>query len=70
MKKLSTLIIIIGLIILGVGTLPKDSMAQETGNQPYKIAVADIMILKRQKIVAFQLSKDLNTCYVKSIFQQ
>jgi len=41
---------------MGIGLFPVIAKAQ---SQLYKVAVADIMILKRQKIGAFQLTKDL-----------
>lgn len=41
---------------MGLGFFPAMIKAQA---QQYKVAVADIMILKRQKIGAFQLTKDL-----------
>ncbi|MGZ3755784.1 MAG: sugar phosphate isomerase/epimerase family protein [Mucilaginibacter sp.] len=43
----------IGIALLSIGFKPHAVLAQ------YKVAVADIMILKRQKIGAIQLSKDL-----------
>ena len=60
MKKLSfdLLIAIIGLT-LGISQIPQLATAQSGKYQRYKVAVADIMILKRQKIGAFQLAKDL-----------
>jgi L-ribulose-5-phosphate 3-epimerase len=36
-----------------------NSTSVSTSNQRYKIAVCDLMILKRQKLGAFQLSKDI-----------
>lgn len=43
-------------LVMGIGLFPVIAKAQ---SQLYKVAVADIMILKRQKIGAFQLTKDL-----------
>lgn len=56
MKKLSfnLLVVAIGLILA-----PQLVIAQLDKHQRYNVAVADIMILKRQKIGAFQLTKDL-----------
>jgi L-ribulose-5-phosphate 3-epimerase len=46
-------------LMLGIGFFPGSTWAQSGKSQQYKVAVADIMILKRQKIGAFQLTKDL-----------
>jgi L-ribulose-5-phosphate 3-epimerase len=46
-------------LMLGIGFFPGSLWAQSGKSQQYKVAVADIMILKRQKIGAFQLTKDL-----------
>lgn len=51
---------IAGLIFLSVLSTLNIAKAQEAAkNQHYKVAVVDLMILKRQKLGAFQLSKDL-----------
>ena len=44
--------------MLGIILAPQLAFAQSNKYQKYKVAVADIMILKRQKIGAFQLAKD------------
>lgn len=47
--------------ILGASfLLPKFSLAFANNNNRYKIAVIDLMILKRQKISAFDLAKEIN----------
>lgn len=46
-----------GLLLLGIST--GKSTAQQISKQRYKVAVADIMILKRQKAGAFQLSREI-----------
>jgi len=45
--------------MLGIILTPQLAVAQSDKYQKYKVAVADIMILKRQKIGSFQLTKDL-----------
>jgi L-ribulose-5-phosphate 3-epimerase len=46
----------IGLMVCAFGT---PSIAQTTSKQRYKVAVVDLMILKRQKLSAFQLAKEI-----------
>ncbi|MGF7073744.1 sugar phosphate isomerase/epimerase family protein [Mucilaginibacter sp. 3215] len=46
----------IGVMVCAFG-LP--SIAQTTSKQHYKVAVVDLMILKRQKLGAFQLAKEI-----------
>ena len=46
-------------LLMGISFFPGTTWAQSNKSQQYKVAVADIMILKRQKIGAFQLTKDL-----------
>lgn len=46
----------IGLMVCAFGS---PSVAQTTSKQRYKVAVVDLMILKRQKLSAFQLAKDI-----------
>lgn len=53
-KTTKNIFIATGIALLCVGFLPHPVLAQ------YNVAVADIMILKRQKIGAIQLSKDLS----------
>lgn len=59
MKKLSLnfLTTLAGLIII-VGLSPEKVAAQSNGHR-YKVAVVDLMILKRQKLGAFKLAKDI-----------
>lgn len=58
MKKETINFILAGIIMLMVLNMcPKSLLAQS--NKRYKVGVADIMILKRQKIGAFSLSKEL-----------
>ncbi|MBS1520879.1 MAG: sugar phosphate isomerase/epimerase [Bacteroidetes bacterium] len=59
MKKLSLnfLTALAGLIIT-VGLSPEKVAAQSNGHR-YKVAVVDLMILKRQKLGAFRLAKDI-----------
>ncbi|GAB3996927.1 sugar phosphate isomerase/epimerase [Spirosoma daeguense] len=47
--------------LLAAGLLLPDEwlLAKSADKQPYKIAVVDLMILKRQKLGAFQLTKDI-----------
>lgn len=45
-------------LLISLGLFSGATKAQ-SGSQQYKVAVADIMILKRQKLGAFQLTKDL-----------
>ena len=52
-KKAKNIFIATGIALLCTGFIPHTVSAQ------YKVAVADIMILKRQKIGAIQLSKEL-----------
>jgi L-ribulose-5-phosphate 3-epimerase len=47
-----------GLMICAFGAR---SVAQTSSKQRYKVAVVDLMILKRQKLGAFQLAKDIGT---------
>ncbi|QEM05272.1 sugar phosphate isomerase/epimerase [Mucilaginibacter rubeus] len=46
----------IGLMVCAFGA---SSVAQTTSKQRYKVAVVDLMILKRQKLGAFQLAKEI-----------
>lgn len=46
----------IGLMVCAFGA---PSVAQTASNQRYKVAVVDLMILKRQKLGAFQLAKEI-----------
>ncbi|WP_121811190.1 sugar phosphate isomerase/epimerase family protein [Mucilaginibacter kameinonensis] len=46
----------IGLMVCALGA---PSTAQTASKQRYKVAVVDLMILKRQKLGAFQLAKDI-----------
>jgi L-ribulose-5-phosphate 3-epimerase len=46
-------------LILSISLIPKTTIAQAVVNKRYKVAVVDLMILKRQKIGAFQLTKDI-----------
>ncbi|WEA03234.1 sugar phosphate isomerase/epimerase family protein [Mucilaginibacter sp. SJ] len=46
----------IGLMMCALGS---PAVAQTTSKQRYKVAVVDLMILKRQKLGAFQLAKDI-----------
>jgi len=46
----------IGLMMCAFGA---SSVAQTASKQRYKVAVVDLMILKRQKLGAFQLAKDI-----------
>ncbi|HEY8784598.1 MAG TPA: sugar phosphate isomerase/epimerase family protein [Mucilaginibacter sp.] len=46
-------------LVLIVGLSPKSVKAQATTNQRYKVGLADIMILKRQKLGAFPLTKEI-----------
>jgi L-ribulose-5-phosphate 3-epimerase len=59
MKKLSLnfLNAVLGLIIT-VGLSPEKVVAQSNGHR-YKVAVVDLMILKRQKLGAFKLAKEI-----------
>ena len=59
MKKLllNFLTALAGLII-AVGLSPEKVVAQSNGHR-YKVAVVDLMILKRQKLGAFKLAKDI-----------
>jgi L-ribulose-5-phosphate 3-epimerase len=52
--------LILGLWVgLLVGTCCTPAVAQTASKQRYKVAVVDLMILKRQKLGAFQLAKDI-----------
>lgn len=54
----NNLILVLSITLLSTGAL--QLKAQSTAvNQRYKVAVVDLMILKRQKIGAFQLTKDI-----------
>ncbi|HEY4324863.1 MAG TPA: sugar phosphate isomerase/epimerase family protein [Mucilaginibacter sp.] len=55
--SLNFLSAVAGLIILA-GSAPKMTSAQSTSHK-YKVAVVDLMILKRQKLGAFKLAKDI-----------
>lgn len=58
MKKETIKFIVAGISLLMILNLyPKSALAQN--DKRYKVAVADIMILKRQKIGAFPLTKEL-----------
>lgn len=59
MKRLSLnfLTALVGLIIT-IGLSPENVAAQSNGHH-YKVAVVDLMILKRQKLGAFKLAKDI-----------
>ena len=59
MKKLSLNLLnaVLGLIIT-VGLSPETVVAQSNGHR-YKVAVVDLMILKRQKLGAFKLAKEI-----------
>ncbi|MFB0497744.1 L-ribulose-5-phosphate 3-epimerase [Mucilaginibacter sp. OAE612] len=46
-------------IVLMVCACSVPAMAQTASNQRYKVAVVDLMILKRQKLGAFQLAKEI-----------
>ncbi|WP_431200008.1 hypothetical protein ACRQ5D_16410 [Mucilaginibacter sp. P25] len=46
-------------IVIMVCTLFIPAMAQTSSKQRYKVAVVDLMILKRQKLGAFQLAKEI-----------
>jgi sugar phosphate isomerase/epimerase len=46
----------IGLVVCAFGS---SSVAQTASKQRYKVAVVDLMILKRQKLGAFQLAKEI-----------
>lgn len=48
-----------GIVFLSVNLPSNMVVAQSVAHQRYKIAVADIMILKRQKLGSFQLAKDI-----------
>lgn len=56
MKNRLILSLIVGFILFADCTI---AIAQATSKQRYKVAVVDLMILKRQKIGAFQLTKDI-----------
>ncbi|HEY9003474.1 MAG TPA: sugar phosphate isomerase/epimerase family protein [Mucilaginibacter sp.] len=59
MKKLSlNFLTALAGIIITVGLSPEKVTAQSKGHR-YKVAVVDLMILKRQKLGAFKLAKDL-----------
>jgi len=46
-------------VALMLGVSAKKSAAQQVSKQRYKVAVADIMILKRQKAGAFKLTHEI-----------
>jgi len=46
-------------LVLMAGLSPKSVKAQATTHQRYKVGLADIMILKRQKLGAFPLTKEI-----------
>jgi L-ribulose-5-phosphate 3-epimerase len=54
MKRYILLLILLCLLASAV-----TSFSQSKSNQRYKVAVVDLMILKRQKLGAFQLTKDI-----------
>jgi len=58
-KRAGNLFIAMIVLTLSINLSPQLVVAQVSKNDNYRVAVADIMILKRQKIGAFQLTKDL-----------
>ena len=55
----SRLILILGFTLFTMGTLQQSMAQTPSAKQRYKVAVVDLMIIKRQKIGAFQLAKDI-----------
>ncbi len=51
--------LLIGMIVSMCIVFPITILAQKNNKQQYKVAVVDLMILKRQKLGAFQLAKDI-----------
>src|SRR5687767_13231237 len=48
-----------GLVTIAACTASKQTASSKSNGPRYKIAVVDLMILKRQKLGAFQLTKDI-----------
>lgn len=59
MKNMKGSIWILGLMFLMGSPLGQVFAQTSVNNQRYKVAVVDLMILKRQKLGAFQLTKDI-----------
>ena len=59
MKNMKGSIWVLGLMLLMGFPLEHVFAQTSAANQRYKIAVVDLMILKRQKLGAFQLTKDI-----------
>ena len=55
----SRLILVLGVVLFTIGVAQQVTAQTPSAKQRYKVAVVDLMIIKRQKIGAFQLAKDV-----------
>ena len=55
----SRLILVLGVVLFTIGVAQQVIAQTPSAKQQYKVAVVDLMIIKRQKIGAFQLAKDV-----------
>ncbi|WP_439697325.1 sugar phosphate isomerase/epimerase family protein [Mucilaginibacter sp. AW1-7] len=56
----SRLILVLGVVLFTIGVAQQVIAQMPSAKQRYKVAVVDLMIIKRQKIGAFQLAKDIS----------
>jgi sugar phosphate isomerase/epimerase len=56
----SRLILVLGVVLFTIGVAQQVIAQTPSVKQRYKVAVVDLMIIKRQKIGAFQLAKDIS----------
>lgn len=55
----SRMILVLGVVLFTIGVVQQVIAQTPSAKQRYKVAVVDLMIIKRQKIGAFQLAKDI-----------
>lgn len=55
----SRMILVLGVVLFTIGLVQQVIAQTPSAKQRYKVAVVDLMIIKRQKIGAFQLAKDI-----------